>query len=196
LQLDEIDLAILEYMAEDGRYSLRDLARRTGLSAPAVGRRLRRLRDAGVLGGVRATLDLSRISGWTSAIVLVRAEPNRADEVAERAAAVDGTTEVHRAAGPYNVLVRVEVGSADALSAAVREMESIEGVRDVDVLILGRRVKQEPPRISGGARVKLRCDYCGSEISGDPHELEYRGVTHFFCCPTCLREFKAEHGIR
>jgi len=195
VQLDEVDLVIIERMAENGRYSLRDLARMTGLSAPAVGRRLRRLRDAGILGDVRAAVDLGRISGWASAVILVRTEPNLADEVAEHIAALDGATEVYRATGPYSLLARMEVRDVDALSAALHDVESIDGVRDVDVLILSRRVKQEPPRLSRGIRARLRCDYCGSEISGKPHELEYRGTIRFFCCPTCMREFKAEHGI-
>lgn len=197
--LDDVDLMIIEELAADGRSSLRDLSRRTGLSPPAIARRLSRLRGAGLIGDVRASVDLSKISGWTSAAVLVRAEPNGIDDVAGRMSAIDGVTELYRATGPYSLLARVEVRDVNALSAVVRRIESMEGVRDVEVLVLGERLKDEPPKLVappvGSHRVNLRCEYCGNEILGKPHVLEHDGVTRYFCCPTCLREFKAEHGI-
>jgi Lrp/AsnC family leucine-responsive transcriptional regulator len=55
--MDELDRAIVWLLEEHGRLSREELARRIGLSRPAVDQRVRRLEGAGVIGGDRAELD-------------------------------------------------------------------------------------------------------------------------------------------
>ena len=60
-KLDRFDLAILSVLAEDGRISITDLARRIGLSKSPTQARLRRLEESGVILGYRAMLDPIRL---------------------------------------------------------------------------------------------------------------------------------------
>lgn len=57
MTLDEVDFAILRAMTRDAGLSAGELGRRIGLSQPATWRRLRRLREAGVLKRSRLELD-------------------------------------------------------------------------------------------------------------------------------------------
>ena len=59
--LDRFDSAILSVLAEDGRISITDLARRIGLSKSPTQARLRRLEESGVILGYRALLDPIRL---------------------------------------------------------------------------------------------------------------------------------------
>ena len=55
--IDRFDQAILSVLAQDGRISITDLAKRIGLSKSPAQARLRRLEDQGVILGYRALLD-------------------------------------------------------------------------------------------------------------------------------------------
>lgn len=72
-ELDQTDCAIIECLDADSRASLATIGKEVGLSGPAVGERLRRLRDIGVIEGTGVRLDL-RILGYTLQ-ALVRIKP-------------------------------------------------------------------------------------------------------------------------
>jgi DNA-binding Lrp family transcriptional regulator len=57
LRLDAIDREILFQLQRDGRLSNVELARRVGLTPPPCLRRVKRLEEAGVITGYRATVD-------------------------------------------------------------------------------------------------------------------------------------------
>ena len=59
--LDAFDRAILAILQRDNTVAQREIARAVHLSAPAVQRRIRRLRDSGVIRAEVAVLDASRL---------------------------------------------------------------------------------------------------------------------------------------
>lgn len=61
LSLDAFDLAILDQLQRDNTVSQREIARAIHLSAPAVQRRIQRLRDSGVIRKEVAVLDAARL---------------------------------------------------------------------------------------------------------------------------------------
>lgn len=61
MTLDETDRAILRALVGDATLSAGALGRRLGLSQPATWRRIRRLREAGVLCRRRVDVDLERL---------------------------------------------------------------------------------------------------------------------------------------
>eukprot|EP00581_Thalassiosira_minuscula_P038400 CAMPEP_0184456074 /NCGR_PEP_ID=MMETSP0740-20130409/25625_1 /TAXON_ID=385413 /ORGANISM="Thalassiosira miniscula, Strain CCMP1093" /LENGTH=130 /DNA_ID=CAMNT_0026828083 /DNA_START=96 /DNA_END=485 /DNA_ORIENTATION=+ len=108
--MDRFDAAILTVLAEDGRISITDLAKRIGLSKSPTQARLRRLEDSGVILGYRALLDPIRLGLDHVAFVEVRLEDTR--EVALRAfnEAVSRVPEIeqaHMIAGNFDYLLKV-----------------------------------------------------------------------------------------
>jgi DNA-binding Lrp family transcriptional regulator len=65
VSLDEIDQRIVAALREDGRASFAELGARIGLSAPAVKRRVDRLRADGVITGFTAVVEASAL-GWNT----------------------------------------------------------------------------------------------------------------------------------
>lgn len=72
--LDAVDAKILRELVADARIPRAELARRVGYSPPSVGERVRRLEEAGVITGYRATIDPRRLGYSLS--VLIRARPS------------------------------------------------------------------------------------------------------------------------
>jgi DNA-binding Lrp family transcriptional regulator len=65
MALDDIDQRILGALRDDARASFAEVGSQVGLSAPAVKRRVDKLRATGVITGFAAIVDPSAI-GWTT----------------------------------------------------------------------------------------------------------------------------------
>jgi Lrp/AsnC family leucine-responsive transcriptional regulator len=120
VDLDDIDRALLVELQRDARLSLAELGRRVGLSPPAVGERVRRLTDEGVIRGFRTDVDPRALGYALSAIVRVRPAPRQLQKVAELARATPEVVECHRITGE----------DCFFLKAHVRDVEHLEEVID------------------------------------------------------------------
>ncbi|XDA96612.1 Lrp/AsnC ligand binding domain-containing protein [Sulfitobacter sp. LCG007] len=105
-----MDRRILSVLAEDGRISVTELARRVGLSKSPTQARLRRLEETGVILGYRALLDPIRLGLDHVAFVEVRLSDTR--EAALRAfnqavAKVPEIEQAHMIAGNFDYLLKV-----------------------------------------------------------------------------------------
>jgi len=82
--MDAVDRKILALLVEDGRRTYDDVGRRVSLSAPAVKRRVDRLRRDGVLKTFTAVVDHAAMGATTEALVeLFFAPGTLLDHVAE-----------------------------------------------------------------------------------------------------------------
>jgi DNA-binding Lrp family transcriptional regulator len=65
LRIDAVDQRIIALLAADARASYAEIGARVSLSAPAVKRRVDRLRASGVIKGFTAVIDPAAV-GWTT----------------------------------------------------------------------------------------------------------------------------------
>ena len=80
--LDAFDLAILALLQQDNTTSQRDIAQAVHLSAPAVQRRIRRLRASGVIRAETAALDANRLGRPLTLLVEVHVHDEHPTRVA------------------------------------------------------------------------------------------------------------------
>jgi len=73
--MNAIDRTILGELIRDGRLSFRDLAARVSLSPTAIAERVRRLTEAGVIGGFHAEINLAALGRPLQAFIDVRLSP-------------------------------------------------------------------------------------------------------------------------
>ena len=67
--MDQLDRQILALLVEDGRRTYDDIARQVALSAPAVKRRVDKLRGGGALRGFTAIVDHAALGDQTEALI-------------------------------------------------------------------------------------------------------------------------------
>ena len=113
--LDGVNRRLLELLAEDPRQSMSELARRVGMSAPAVRERVARLEQAGVIKGYRLEVDPAALGLPVAAWVRIRPGPGQLPKVAELAARIPQVSECHRISGEDCFLLKVHVPSISAL---------------------------------------------------------------------------------
>src|SRR6516165_2120976 len=153
MSLDDIDTRIITALIRDGRASYAVIGNEVGLSAPAVKRRVDRLRASGAITGFSARVDPSAL-GWTTDAYVELFCRGRTSP-AEIAAAVGKHPEVIDAC--------TVTGEADALlhirAADMRHFEQVVErisaeplvVRTRSVIVLSRLVRRPdtlPPPIS------------------------------------------------
>ena len=79
IELDPADRTLLALLQTDGRTPLDQMADATGLSAATVQRRVKRLREAGVIDREAAVLDPASLGWAMTFLVLVEMERERID---------------------------------------------------------------------------------------------------------------------
>jgi Lrp/AsnC family transcriptional regulator, leucine-responsive regulatory protein len=108
-QLDATNRRLIEALQEDARMSLAALGRRVGLSAPAVGERLGRLEQAGVIRGYHADVDPRALGYELSVILRIRPAARMIPKVADLARDTPEVTECHRVTGDDCFVMRLHV---------------------------------------------------------------------------------------
>jgi Lrp/AsnC family leucine-responsive transcriptional regulator len=124
LGLDRFDQAILNVLAEDGRISIADLARRIGLSKSPTQARLRKLEADGVIIGYRALIDPIRLGLDHVAFVEVRLNDTREAALSAFNAAVAKVGEIeqaHMIASNFDYLLKIRTRSMAAYRAVLAE---------------------------------------------------------------------------
>ena len=108
-QLDPTNRQLIAALQENARLSLAELGRRVGLTAPAVGERLGRLEQAGVIRGYHADVDPRALGYELSVILRIRPAPLMIPKVAELAQRTPEVTECHRVTGEDCFVMRLHV---------------------------------------------------------------------------------------
>ncbi len=108
-QLDATNRQLIAALQQDARLSLAELGRRVGLTAPAVGERLARLDEAGVIRGYHADIDPRALGYELSVILRIRPAARMIPKVAELAQRTPEVTECHRVTGDDCFIMRLHV---------------------------------------------------------------------------------------
>jgi Lrp/AsnC family transcriptional regulator, leucine-responsive regulatory protein len=108
-------------LADDPCVSIAALARRIGMSAPAVRERVARLEQAGVIRGYRLDIDPAAIGLPVAAWVRVRPGPGQLPKVADLAERVPEVSECHRISGEDCFLLKVHVPTIQALEVVLNQ---------------------------------------------------------------------------
>jgi Lrp/AsnC family leucine-responsive transcriptional regulator len=117
--LDGTNSRLLKELGDDPRASAAQLARRLGMSAPAVRERLTRLEDSGVIRGYRLDVDPAALGLPVAAWVRVRPGPGQLPKIAELAARTPQVSECHRISGEDCFLLKVHVPALADLEAVL-----------------------------------------------------------------------------
>jgi len=115
LLLDALNVKLLRFLKDDPRIAVSALARRVGMSAPAVRERVQRLEEAGVIAGYRLELDPRALGYPIAAFVRVRPMPGQLPKIAELAERMPEVVECHRITGEDCFILKIYLEELDAL---------------------------------------------------------------------------------
>lgn len=107
---DHIDTALLRALQKDAGLSQRDLAEKVGLSQNACWRRLKALRDSGIILGETVRLDQQALGLGLTVFMMIRTRHHGKDwlDVFRReVAAIANVIDFFRIAGDYDYMLKV-----------------------------------------------------------------------------------------
>ena len=104
----------------------------SGLSAPAVGERLARLEEAGVIRGYHAEIDPGALGLTLSVVLRIRPAPREIHKVAELAQRTPEVTECVRVTGEDCFVMRAHVRDVHAPRGADRPLRDLRADDDLD----------------------------------------------------------------
>ncbi|MDQ3787967.1 MAG: Lrp/AsnC family transcriptional regulator [Actinomycetota bacterium] len=123
--LDATDWAILAELQTDGRVALTELGRRVNLSASATTERVKRMENAGIITGYRATVDLERVGFSVLALIRLKYPGNQHQPLHRLLAERPEFLECLRTTGEDCYTLKVAATSMRHLEQVVNELTEL-----------------------------------------------------------------------
>jgi Lrp/AsnC family leucine-responsive transcriptional regulator len=124
LRMDAIDRQILALLVEDARRTYDDIAGRVALSAPAVKRRVDRLRRQGALRGFTAVVDHAALGDLTEALLELFFTPGTTlEQVGETLRAYPEVVEAWSVTGDADAIARVRTRDNGDLERVIMDLQ-------------------------------------------------------------------------
>jgi len=144
VRIDELDRKILRTMQRDAGQSLDEIAKSVGSSKTPVWNRIRKMREAGVIGQQTVMLDAEALGFEACFFVLIRTSEHEADWQAKFLKALmdrDEVQEAHRLAGDIDYILKVRVKNARAYDVFYQALISEVRVFNVTALLSMEEIK-------------------------------------------------------
>jgi Lrp/AsnC family transcriptional regulator, leucine-responsive regulatory protein len=122
--MEDLDHQILALLVEDGRRTYDDIGQRVSLSAPAVKRRIDRLRARGTLRGFTAVIDHAALGDRTEALIeLFFAPGTPLDQVGEVLRSHPEVVEAWSVTGDADAIARVRTRDSGDLERVIMALQ-------------------------------------------------------------------------
>jgi len=123
--MNKLDRKILDLLQKDCTLTTADIAERVGLSKAPCWRRIRSLRDAGIIKQSVALLDAKSLNVGTTVFVMIKTADHSAAWFERFVRAVRDApevTEIYRMSGDVDYLMRIVVPNIDAYDAVYKKL--------------------------------------------------------------------------
>ncbi len=155
--LDDIDLKILDLLAQDGRLSHTAIGKKIDLTGPAVYARIQRLEREGVIEGYVARINAEKIGRGLAAIVriVIQESVEGVKSFEEFVLQEPQILECHDVSGEDSYILKVRTASPQTLRALLAQLRCLPGVRHSVTSIALATIKEETLR---GPRTAVTLD--------------------------------------
>lgn len=141
--MDEIDLAILAQLQQDGRKAYTEIAKALGIAEGTVRKRANRLIDNGTIKMV-GIVDTLKLGHEPPVLIHVNVEPDSLDDAAKAIAAFDEVRYLLMVSGEYDLMVEVRCRDRQHFADFVRhKIGKVVGVRQIVSAMVMHTYKQE-----------------------------------------------------
>ncbi len=126
---DKKDIQILDILQADGRSTASDIAKEVDLSIPAVGERIKKLTEKGLIKQFSAILDHKQIGLDLTAFVFIISEhSDHYNEFVEKTKETKAIVECHSITGGGSHILKVRVKNSQSLEDFLYEIQNWPGV--------------------------------------------------------------------
>ena len=128
--IDDRDIQILELLQENGRATASEIAKVVQLSIPAIGERMKKLTEKGLIKGYSTVLDHKKAGlDLTAFVFIVSEHSDHYDKFIEKATSSKSILECHSIIGAGSHILKVRVRNSQALEDLLYEIQNWPGVK-------------------------------------------------------------------
>mgnify|MGYP001233214853 FL=1 len=144
-KIDAIDSKILKILNEDGRASASMIADKVNLSVPAVGDRIKKMQESGVILGFKPVIDSNKMGLDVSAFITVYSESSKNfEKVVLNASKNPNVMKCYTTTGDGSHLLLVKVENTNSLEKLLRKVQEWPGVRRTQTqIVLSSYIEKE-----------------------------------------------------
>jgi Lrp/AsnC family transcriptional regulator for asnA, asnC and gidA len=141
-EIDELDFKILKLLEEDGRLAFLDIAKKLRLSESTIRKRVKALKENGVIKRFTVEIDPAKIGLNTVAIVGIDVDPPKLLEVAQKLCDFKEIRCVATSTGDHMIMTEIWTKDGRELTRLISEkIGPIEGVKKICPAIILEKLK-------------------------------------------------------
>lgn len=144
--LDGIDKKIVELLMEDAHRPIHEIGDKVGLTQTAVHKRIKKLKESGLIAGTRLAINHQALGYTTMAFVgIYLKEASRNYEAVQKLKKIPEVLECHYTTGNWSMLVKIICRNNEHLmNLLYTKIQSIEGVSRTETFIsLNQQINRE-----------------------------------------------------
>lgn len=146
--MDQLDIAIIEFLQKDARMPLTDIANALGVVEGTVRNRVGKLLDSQILR-LNGTIDPHRAGFNSPAFIFISVKPGSLEAVAEKLAAIPEVSYLVAITGEADLLVEVMCADSEHLmNVLIQDIHTIEDITDTRTSTILRVYKELLPSLS------------------------------------------------
>ena len=142
--LDAIDFRIIDLLGKDSSTTFVDIAKHVGVSDATIHIRVRRLREAGVIGNFTISVDNKRLGYGHLVFMGVNVGPGFAEEVTNGLSSIDEILEIHEMHNRFDLLLKIRAKNLDELrEIVVNKIRSLPHILEAELMTILITRKEE-----------------------------------------------------
>lgn len=191
IELDNVDLTILNRLNENGRATYSEIADEINLTVPTVKSRIEKLMKIGIIHHFGIYLNPHSLTDESAALITIKINKEKKQEFIDYLTSLNEVREVFEVLDEFNILIITQIQTLSMHQILFEEIKTYSNVEGAKISILLKEVFSNPHRIPKQSQLlKVRCEYCGKQISDNYESEKFDDIRHYFCCTSCLKNYK------
>ena len=142
--LDAIDFRIIDLLSKDSSTTFVEIAKHIGVSDATIHIRVRRLKEARVIGNFTISVDNKRLGYGHLVFMGVNVGPGFAEEVTNGLSSIDEILEIHEMHNRFDLLLKIRAKNLDELrEIVVNKIRSLPHILEAELMTILKTKKEE-----------------------------------------------------
>jgi DNA-binding Lrp family transcriptional regulator len=142
--IDAVDLKIIDILGEDSSTTFVDIAKQIGVSDATIHIRVRRLREAGIIGNFTISVDNNRLGYDHLAFMGINVEPGFAEDVTNDLSSLQEILEIHEMHNRFDLLLKIRAKDLNELrDIVVNKVRTLPHILETDLMTILKTRKEE-----------------------------------------------------
>jgi Lrp/AsnC family transcriptional regulator, regulator for asnA, asnC and gidA len=142
--IDGVDLKIIDILGKDSSTTFVDIAKQIGVSDATIHIRVRRLREAGIIGNFTISVDNNRLGYDHLAFMGINVEPGFAEDVTNDLSILHEILEIHEMHNRFDLLLKIRAKDLNELrDIVVNKVRTLPHILETDLMTILKTRKEE-----------------------------------------------------